>query len=97
MIPVTERSKAPAAISTVIPAAPIPTIDIWASTDSRFPESKKRGLTTASAIKIATLRIQIPLREGSMRSRDNARAPSRAEGSVGSGLPWALDDKHPLP
>jgi hypothetical protein len=43
------------------------------------------------------LRIQIPLREGSMRSRDNARAPSRAEGSVGSGLPWALDDKHPLP
>src|SRR5260370_36621024 len=42
----TDRSKAPAMISNVIAAAPMPNIDASFRTHCRFPELKKLGVST---------------------------------------------------
>ena len=60
IIAVTDRSKAPAMIRIVMPAAPIPRIDASLSTAWMLPALKKLGAQQNKKIKIIILRIQTP-------------------------------------
>ena len=69
MMAVTERSNAPAMISTVMPAAPIPRMAVSFSTASRLLSLKKLGAAKARNRRMTTFRIQTPLRSRRMRRR----------------------------